>query len=86
MRKSPWLKLWLFVFVTALAIGGGLTVGVWRSRAASPALWTESHQTVPSGNPPWVEVAEEDTPAVVPSRLSTHCGRRATILCLRVPG
>jgi len=65
MRKSPWRKLRLVLFVTVLALAGGLTLGVWQSRAADPALWTEGHQPVPSGNPPWVAVAKESTPAVV---------------------
>lgn len=65
MRKSPRLKLWFLLFVTALAVGGGLTFAVWRSRAAGPSLWTDSHQAVPSGNPPWVTVAKKGTPAVV---------------------
>lgn len=64
MHHSPRLKLWLFLFATALAISGGLTVAVWRTRAAD-SLWIESHGAVPSGNPPWVTVAKEDTPAVV---------------------
>lgn len=65
MRKSPWQKLRFLLLVTALAVGGGLTLAVWGSRAADPALWTESHQPVPSGTPPWVAVAKESTPAVV---------------------
>ena len=52
MRRSPWRKLWFLLFVTALAVGGGLTLAVWQSSAADPPLWTESQQSIPSGNPP----------------------------------
>ncbi len=65
MRKSPGLQLWFWMVVIALTVGGGLTVAVWRSRAATPALWTERHQAAPGGNPPWVAVAQQNTPAVV---------------------
>jgi serine protease Do len=65
MRKLPRLKIWLFLFVMALAVAGGLTFAVWRSRAASSVLWTEGNQAVPSGYPQWAAVAKEDTPAVV---------------------
>lgn len=64
MQRSPRVKSWLFLFVIALAVAGGLSVAVWRTRAAD-SLWTDSHGAVPSGNPPWVTVAKEDTPAVV---------------------
>ncbi len=64
MGKSPRLRLWLFLFVTALAVAGVLTLAVWRSRAVGPQLWTDSHKAVPSGNPPWAAVAKEDTLAV----------------------
>ncbi len=65
MRYSPRLRRWLVVVVTALAVSGGLTVTVWRSRAATPTLWTESRQSAPFGNPPWVAVAKQNTQAVV---------------------
>jgi serine protease Do len=64
MRYFPRLKPWVFLFVAALAVAGGLSVAVWRTRAAD-SLWTESHGMVTSGNPPWVTVAKKDTPAVV---------------------
>ncbi len=64
MRYSLRPKPWLFLLVTALTVAGGLSLAVWRTRAAD-SLWTESHQTVLPGNSPWVAVAKEDTPAVV---------------------
>lgn len=65
MRKFPLLKPWLFLAGAALLVAGVIGFTMHGSGAASPLLWTESHQAAPAGPTSWVAVAKADTPAVV---------------------